>query len=144
MVTLPFLFNFGLSTKVSMNFTIFGWLYFFKIVISRIADNGKPSLFLILILNRGRGNSFECDVEFPHQLDISRYAKDPSSPKIYELIGVISHLGESSMEGHFIAFCKHFDFNWYFFNDGIVSQVSPNDIYKGTPYILFYQNINFN
>ena len=33
--------------------------------------------------------------------------------------------------------------NWRLFNDGIVNQVSQNDIFRGTPYILFYQNINF-
>ena len=44
------------------------------------------------------------------------------------------------MEGHFIAFCKHFDLNWYLFNDGVVTPVSKNDIFRGTPYILFYQN----
>ena len=99
---------------------------------------------LILILNRGRGNSFKCDVDFPHQLDLSQFVNNPSSPNNYKLIGVISHLGESSMEGHFIAYCIHFDENWYLFNDGIVTQVAPNDIKKGTPYILFYQNINFN
>ena len=99
---------------------------------------------LILILNRGRGNVFKCDVDFPHQLDLSQFVKNPSSPNNFQLIGVISHLGESSMEGHFIAFCKHFDDNWYLFNDGLVTQVSPYDIKRGTPYILFYQNINFN
>ena len=103
----------------------------------------KAPNVLILILNRGRGNVFQCDVDFPYQLDISKYVKNPSSPNNYELIGVISHLGKSSMEGHFIAFCKHFDFNWYLFNDGIVTQVAQNEIFKGTPYILFYQNINY-
>ena len=103
----------------------------------------KAPNVLILILNRGRGNVFKCDLDFPYQLDISKYVKNPSSPNNYELIGVISHLGKSSMEGHFIAFCKHFDFNWYLFNDGIVTQVAQNEIFKGTPYILFYQNINY-
>ena len=100
-----------------------------------------PNVF-ILIINRGRGNYFKCDLEFPHELDISKFTNNPSSPKNYELIGVISHLGESSMEGHFIAFCRHFDDTWYLFNDGFVNSVSQNDIYRGTPYILFYQNKN--
>ena len=99
---------------------------------------------LILILNRGRGNVFQCDVDFPHQLNLNNFVNNPSSPNTFELIGVISHLGESSMEGHFIACCKHFDQNWYLFNDGLVSPISSTDIKKGTPYILFYQNINFN
>ena len=97
---------------------------------------------LILIINRGKGNIFECDLDFPMELNISQYTKGPNSPYLYDLIGIISHFGESSMEGHFIAYCKHFDDNWYMFNDAIVKNVSIEDIYKGTPYILFYQNKN--
>ena len=104
----------------------------------------KAPNVLILILNRGKGNIFECDLDFPMQLDISKYAKCQNSPKIYDLIGIISHFGESSMEGHFIAYCKHFDDNWYMFNDAIVKSVDNKDIYKGTPYILFYQNKDIN
>jgi ubiquitin C-terminal hydrolase len=102
----------------------------------------KAPNVLIIILNRGRGNVFECDVKFGLSLIISKFAKKNDSPKIFDLIGVISHLGESSMEGHFIAFCKHFDGNWHLFNDSIVSNVNEKDIFRGTPYILFYQNRN--
>ena len=102
-----------------------------------------PNVFII-ILNRGRGNAFKCDLDFPLDLDLNQYIQNPSSPKSYELIGVISHLGESSMEGHFIAYCKHFDGNWYLFNDSIVTQKEINGVYNGTPYILFYKNKNWN
>ena len=95
---------------------------------------------LILIINRGKGNYFKCDLDFPKTLDISQFTSNPNSPKIYNLIGVISHIGESSMEGHFIAYCRHFDFNWYLFNDATATQVPDDEMYKGTPYILFYQN----
>ena len=102
----------------------------------------KAPNVLILIINRGKGNIFECDLDFPTELNISQFVNDNHSPKMYDLIGVISHLGESSMEGHFIAMCKHFDGNWYLFNDARVVQINEKDIYKGTPYILFYQNKN--
>ena len=100
----------------------------------------KAPEILIIILNRGKGNKFKCDVDFPQTLDISKYVKRAESPKKYNLIGVISHLGQSSMEGHFIAFCKHFDDNWRLFNDAIVTNISnESEIFRGTPYILFYQ-----
>ena len=102
-----------------------------------------PNVFII-ILNRGRGNTFQCDLDFPLDLNLNEYISNPSSPKSYELIGVISHLGKSSMEGHFIAYCKHFDGNWYLFNDGIVTQKDINGVYNGTPYILFYKNKDWN
>jgi ubiquitin C-terminal hydrolase len=100
----------------------------------------KAPNVLIIILNRGKGNTFECDVDFPSSLDLSKYIKEPSSIKQYELMGVISHLGRSSMEGHFIAYCRHFDFSWYLFNDSIVKQIGGVSDFKGIPYILFYQN----
>ena len=104
----------------------------------------KAPNVLIIILNRGKGNSFECDIDFPMELNLSEHISNPASPKNYELIGVISHLGESSMEGHFIAYCKHFDEGWYLFNDGIVRQEPGKGVYNGVPYILFYKNKNWN
>ena len=98
---------------------------------------------LILILNRGKANKFDCDVEFEEDLNIEKYVDSNQCPTKYKLIGVISHFGESSMSGHFIADCRHFDGKWYTFNDSIVT--GPNFKYskKGTPYILFYENENY-
>ena len=104
----------------------------------------KAPNVLIIILNRGKGNIFECDLDFPHAIDLSKYITNPESPKSYELIGVISHLGQSSLEGHFIAYCKHFDCAWYIFNDSIVKQIDENKDFKGIPYILFYKNTQYN
>ena len=65
---------------------------------------------------------------------------------MYKLIGVITHLGESSMSGHFIAFCKDpLNGKWYKYNDEIVDEV--NDFKKevidfAKPYLLFYQKNN--
>ena len=93
---------------------------------------------LILVLNRGKGNEFDCDVDFREILNIKKYVDNNDCPVEYELIGVISHLGESSMSGHFIADCKHFDGKWYSFNDSSVT-LTNKYIKKGVPYILFYQ-----
>lgn len=106
---------------------------------------GKNIIFssshvLILILNRGKANKFECDVEFEEDLDIKKYVENKECPTKYKLIGVISHLGESGMGGHFIADCRHFDNKWYCFNDSIVSGPSNHYNKKGIPYILFYLN----
>ena len=108
--------------------------------------SGKNKIFstphvLILILNRGKANKFECDVEFEEELDIKKYVESEKCPTKFKLIGVISHFGESSMSGHFIADCLHFNNKWYCFNDGIVTGPSYNYAKRGTPYILFYENI---
>ena len=65
---------------------------------------------------------------------------------IYNLYGVITHIGQSGPNAHFVASCKSpVDKRWYRYNDSLVSQI--NDVQKeiidfGTPYILFYQKNN--
>ena len=63
------------------------------------------------------------------------------SENIFELYAVICHIGQSSMNGHFVAYCRNrMDKKWYLYNDGIISLCqSPNEYQKGTAYILFYQ-----
>ena len=98
---------------------------------------------LIIILNRGKGKVFDCFVDFPLELDLSNYVLCPQSITKYNLSGVITHLGESGMGGHFIALCKHrLNGNWYKYNDSIVTPIQdPISEFKlGTPYILFYES----
>ena len=102
---------------------------------------------LILILNYGKGISFQCDVLFDEYINISKYiqAKDSKIPTRYRLLGAIVHIGPSSMGGHFIAFCRGIENNqqWYKLNDSIVSESNFTEIKKvGIPYVLFYENVN--
>jgi ubiquitin C-terminal hydrolase len=77
---------------------------------------------LVIILNRGKGKVFDCVVDFPSELDLSKYILCPQSIAKYKLSGVITHLGESGMSGHFIAFCRHrLNDTWYRYNDSIVT-----------------------
>jgi len=102
---------------------------------------------LIIVLNRGKGNSFDCEVDFPINIDLQQYVTCPQSITSYQLRGVITHLGESGMSGHFMAYCKNrIDNNWYCYNDSIVSFCDDqrNGFRKGTPYILFYESLNGN
>ena len=98
---------------------------------------------LILILNRGKGKQFDVKLNFVEELDLTSYIEFKNTGVKYKLIGVITHLGESGMSGHFIAFCKDpLNFEWYKFNDAIVSPVSDfkkEVIDFGMPYLLFYQ-----
>ena len=98
--------------------------------------------YLIIILNRGRGNIFNCKVDIPIIFDSSNYEERDKNKK-YELIGVVSHFGESGMGGHFIAFCKHsFDNKWRCYNDCTVTESQDGFLNKGIPYILFYKRMN--
>ena len=93
---------------------------------------------LIIILNRGKGKSFNCKVDFYEELNLHQYITCPQSIANYNLKGVITHLGESGMGGHFIAYCKYrLDNKWYCYNDSIVTlcEDQKNGFRVGTPYI---------
>jgi len=99
---------------------------------------------LVINLNRGKGLEFDIKLNFPEYIDISNYVyyKD-KSPTYYELIGIVTHFGPSSMSGHFIAFCKSFgNQQWYKYNDAMVDLSNFEEAQNtGVPYILFYSYI---
>jgi len=100
---------------------------------------------LTIILNRGKGIEFDVEFKYPMEFNISKYIIVTTDESNYELIGVIAHLGESSMSGHFIAYCKSpVDKNWFFYNDAIVQKCENPEKEinsRGIPYVLFYQKI---
>ena len=101
-----------------------------------------PSI-LAIVLNRGRGNQdFQEPFKYSVDIDITKYLKSGQNGKYY-LIGMVVHLGESSLAGHFIAYCRmDKESDWYCYNDAFVNKCSNFDeiIEKGTPYILFYHH----
>ena len=102
---------------------------------------------LILILYRGKGNIYNVKLDFNEIIDITKFVLLKEMPKIrYELYGVITHIGQSGPNAHFIASCKSpVDSKWYRYNDAIVTPINniKNEVINfGTPYILFYQKIN--
>jgi ubiquitin C-terminal hydrolase len=102
---------------------------------------------LILILNRGKNNMYNIKIYFEEAIDITQYVVINDGNKwIYNLYGVITHIGESGPNAHFVASCKSpVDSQWYRYNDAFVNPISnvQNEIINfGTPYILFYQKQN--
>ena len=75
-----------------------------------------------------------------------KYVKMQNTGVQYELIGVVTHLGESGASGHFIAYCKSpISLEWYQYNDDLVTPVvnfKQQIIDYAMPYILFYQKTN--
>ena len=98
---------------------------------------------LILILNREKGKEFDVKLNFAENLDITNYVEEKNFGCKYQLISVITYLGENNMKKYFIAFCKDpFTFKWYKFNDDEVSPVEDFNkevVDFGMPYVLFYQ-----
>ena len=99
---------------------------------------------LILILNRGKGNEFDVKLDFTEEIDIGQFVSLKDTPEInYDLYGVITHIGESGPNAHFVAACKsQINNQWYRFNDAFVNPIKnfkKEVIDFGIPYILFYQ-----
>ena len=97
--------------------------------------------YLIINLNRGKGAVYECNVDFPEELNLFDYLSYKISNTTFELYAVICHLGPSSMSGHFVAYIRNNnDYKWYLYNDSIVTECTRPSQYKdGMPYILFYK-----
>ena len=101
-----------------------------------------PEIF-ILLLNRGKGKEFDVKMEFYEEINLYNYIEYKDTGFKYKLIGVITHIGESGMGGHFIAYCKDpINGEWNKYNDAIVSKVEDfqNEVINfAMPYLLFYQ-----
>jgi ubiquitin C-terminal hydrolase len=99
---------------------------------------------LVLILNRGKNNMYDIKIDFTEEIDIAQFVLARDKPEmIYNLYGVITHIGQSGPNAHFVASCKSpIDKKWYRYNDALVNPI--NNIQKdviefGTPYKLFYE-----
>ena len=60
---------------------------------------------------------------------------------IYELTGVVVHHGHSTHSGHYIAFVKAPNGQWYEMNDSSVSLVSIKRVLQSQGYLLFYTRV---
>ena len=98
---------------------------------------------LILLLNRGKGIEFNIKINFYEELNLYNYIEYRGTGCDYKLIGVITHIGESSMSGHFIAYCRDpISDKWKKYNDAIVNEINnfENEVINfAMPYLLFYQ-----
>ena len=99
---------------------------------------------LILILNRGKGNVYKVKMNFSEKIDITKYViQNENKNIVYNLYGVITHIGESGPNAHFVASCRSpIDGKWYRYNDALVDPIKnfQKDIHDfNSPYILFYE-----
>jgi len=109
--------------------------------------NNCPEVMTI-VLNRGKGNEFDVEFDFPLNINIKNYVHLKNQCTEYDLIAVLVHTGGSDMSGHFFAFCKsNINGKWYLYNDSIVSECNSdfNNQIKNTglPYVLFYQRTDY-
>ena len=101
----------------------------------------NPPNVLTLIIKRFKfsrvGSKILTYVQFPIELDLRYFLEKPRNCT-YQLTGIIQHIGALG-GGHYIAYCQNSqDFNWYEFNDSIVTEVSEREVLEKEAYILFY------
>ena len=103
----------------------------------------STSHYLIMLLNIGVGKVYDVKLKFSSQIDISNYVKLKEEKQIFNLYGVITHIGGSGDSGHFVASCKSpVDNQWYQYNDAFVNPIKDleKEVFNfATPYILFYE-----
>lgn len=89
-------------------------------------------------------------VLYPPFLRLPVVADDfPDPLRLYELSGIIIHLGSSPYEGHYVAVVNT-DAGWLLFDDELVEAVDPLYVYKffgfksgsAVAYVLFYQRVD--
>ena len=80
---------------------------------------------------------------FDEKIDITSFINFDFGKKIiYQISGVCTHLGSSGPTGHYIAYCRNKQTGmWYNFNDSFVRLCDKNEIYRGSPYLLVYEQI---
>jgi len=102
---------------------------------------------IIIILNRGVGLQYKVRIDFEENLNLNNYVEFFKDQAFYELMGVVTHYGESGASGHFMARCKSpIDGFWYLYNDAIVQKLgyfTKENFLQGNPYILFYKKTKF-
>ena len=107
----------------------------------------KPSV-LVISLKRFN-NSVRKDqrlVTFNlENMDLSKYVKGyDKNSYVYDLYGICNH-GGNTWGGHYTAYVKNADNNWYHFNDTQVSKLTSNiehNLISPRAYCLFYQKKN--
>ncbi|VDD89705.1 unnamed protein product [Enterobius vermicularis] len=66
---------------------------------------------------------------------------DVNMDNVYDLFGIVHHMGTSTDSGHYTATTKNpIDGKWRYFDDTVVQEVtSPTTIESSTVYLLFYE-----
>jgi ubiquitin carboxyl-terminal hydrolase 8 len=100
---------------------------------------------LIISLKRFSVNGFRLNkrndiVDIPiDNLNLGKYCVGYTKNKSkYELYGVCNHSGGLG-GGHYFAFCKNPNGNWYSYNDNFVKKIESESVITNMAYVLFYK-----
>ncbi|KAL0244819.1 hypothetical protein GEMRC1_008901 [Eukaryota sp. GEM-RC1] len=90
----------------------------------------------------GRGSKVCTPVQFPENLNLSKYLAFPEDGFQYTLHSLILHHGRSLSFGHYTSYVKSSNGLWYHYDDERVSQVSLQTVLSKTEaYIVIYVRV---
>ena len=104
--------------------------------------------YLIINLDYGKNKKYNPGkIKFGESLDLTGFTVPDCSGRMYQLVAISAHIGESGRSGHYIAYCKNTIKNnnynnWYEFNDSSVSKVKFEDINRYSPYFLIFKKVD--
>jgi ubiquitin C-terminal hydrolase len=87
-----------------------------------------------------RINKITKHVRFPNSIKINQYLCNKSRPEAaeYDLNALIIHQGHGCSSGHYYAFVKNSNSQWYQMNDSFVTNSKMDVVLKQNGYILFF------
>ena len=98
--------------------------------------------YLVIFFKRftNTGQKINKIIDFPiNDLNLNKYCVGYEKEEcVYDLYAVSNH-GGNSMGGHYWAYCKNEDDNWYKFNDKYVTTLDESNIVSDNAYCLFYK-----
>lgn len=102
-----------------------------------------PVLVVTLIRFEETGAKITYPIEADLQWDCSRMTDSlHKEPLMYELVGVVDHLGDRANSGHYTATCLHRESGVYHkFDDSVVSPVDEGNVVTPEAYMFFYQRV---
>lgn len=89
-------------------------------------------------------------VEYVKTIRISNTTKDSQQPdKLYELYGVVVHIGGGPYHGHYVSLVKTELYGWLLFDDETIEKIDEDFVFKffgdgvglSTAYLLFYREV---
>ncbi len=79
-------------------------------------------------------------VSFEENMDIGDFMSYSAESNVsYSLFGIVVHSGKNKNSGHYVAYIKGTDGNWYYFSDSDRKGVEIEKVLKQKAYLLFYQ-----
>ena len=85
------------------------------------------------------------DVNIDEEINMKDYTLESSNNNKYELISIGCHIGTNITSGHYIAYKKQFNNEWFEYNDAVSKKINPTTInsvhhIKKNAYILVYRH----